>query len=255
MKSISCVSLVDPIHFTILLIQYLMLPLYTVNIIYRKALSNISCTVGQHKQPRQRSMNPPNYFQKRLLITVLLLTVLPLTPFFIVWTECRSGIFPFLLCFGSRWLLASCGFAFWLCFWLLLVLASVFWPFSIKQRTSKVNECFFDFSICSFYSLHFPTTPHMSYLSTCSRISRYVSAIYLDNFTNIVHLAPFPRFSFSISFLDMFMPTFAEYSNMRASYIQLKGTAAQSTRAWNILAKSKEHSVNQRKHDIGTKNL
>ena len=143
------------------------------------------------------------------------------------------------------WLLVALLFGFWL-------LASVgscfcFWPFSIKQHTSKVNECFFEFFLCSFYSLHFPTTPHMSYLSTCSRISRYVSAISLENFTNIVHLAPFPRFSFSISFLDMFMPTFAECSNMRASYIQLKGTAAQSTRARNILAKSKEHKCKSKK--------
>ena len=158
-----------------------MLPLYTVNIIYRKALSNISCTVGQHKQPHQRSMNPPNYFQKRLLITVLLLTVLPLTPFFIVWTECRSGIFHFccVLVLVDFWLLVALLFGFGL-------LASVgscfcFWPFSIKQHTSKVNECFFEFFLCSFYSLHFPTTPHMSYLSTCSRISRYVSAISLEN--------------------------------------------------------------------------
>lgn len=138
MKSISCVSLVDTIHFTILLVQYLMLTLYTVNIIYRKALSNISCTVGQHKQPRQRSMNPPNYFQKRLLIAVLLLTVLPLTPFFIVWTECRSGIFSLFVVF---WFSLTLGFL-WLCFlasgfWLPLVLASVFGPSPSSNTRAK----------------------------------------------------------------------------------------------------------------------
>lgn len=85
-------------------------------------------------------MHPPNYLQKRVLITVLLLTVLPLTPFCIVWTESRSGIFPFcsVLVLVDSWLLL----ALWLCvlafrFWLLLVLASVFGPSPSSNTRAK----------------------------------------------------------------------------------------------------------------------
>ena len=161
---------------------------------------------------------------------------------------------------------------FWLCFWLLLVLASVFWPFSIKQRTSKVNECFsifpyVPFILCIspqlliyhiFQHVHEFHVMFLQFLWIISRTSciwhhftgRGKQFLYIqkdilqssntkglnsekieDNFHSKSASIQKDDFFFSILFLDMFMPTFAEYSNMRASYIQLKGTAAKSTRA------------------------
>ena len=226
-----------------------------------------SCTVGQHTQPPQRSMNPPIIFRKDYwlqYITVLLLTALPLTQFSLGGRSVGVAFFCFccVLVLVDFWLL-SASVGVWLLltllfgFWLLLVLACVFGLFLSHQATHEQSErMFLWFSICSFCSLHSPTTPphichifthvhvfHVMFLQFLWMISQ-TSRIWQD-FRDLAVL-----FHFSICLCQHSL-NIATWEHHLSNW---KETAAKSTGAWNILARSKEHSVNRRNHEIGTKN-
>ncbi len=219
-----------------------------------------SCTVGQHTQPPQRSMNPPIIFRKDCWLQCYCWQRYRWHRF-IGWTECRSDILSFLLCFGSCWLLASVGvwLLLTLLFWLLASVGSYcfcFWPFPSKQHTSKVNECFFDFSICSFYSLH---SPQLLLICHIFKHVHVFHVMFLKFLWMISQTSRIWQDFHDLAFLFHFSICLCQHSQNIAAWehhiSNWKETAAKSTGAWTILAKSKEHSVNRRNHEIGTKQL
>ena len=83
-----------------------------INIIYSNALSNIFMHSWATYAAAPKINEPSNYFQKRLLITVLLLTALPLTPFSLGGRSVGVTFFRFccVLVLVDFWLLSAFGF-------------------------------------------------------------------------------------------------------------------------------------------------